>query len=696
MRLPKTHSVTSANAKLAKGNTVKAADTGSVQSTASVNVTAAVTSPSSTDAIAVTINSDRRTPMRLGKKGDDDLHYERLLPWEKDAEEKIVNSTSLEIEQENTGIFIVEEEFSGRNFSDGETSIYSFIEFLQLCVGRKASCADNLFALTEDEFNGKKRVSFGLYKRNMMQRILFNNPRLNQDFMAYIHGDISIKPWQKWVDVFLSVNQTDQTDHIRKQLEKLPADIAREFNATDDQNKRKSFELFYSMVEKLRSTSFDNRTGIDSCSAKGEPIRWSSRMLFPYCQEALYPECEVNQKYDPYFMQGQGHILFWMLALALHGDIERQKRISNLLCQNFLDAENEQARFIKLLAQIDPQSEPQEVTLQFFPVYESELFEHYAEDFEHVLGLNLVQEEMFDILQRLSSFYLILFLLERSSLMDARCKLEAEPDKRSSLKELQKHCDFPYFLLAFESKAYLDPFKHHCDDIIARVRRSLDNFVKFKIERELSDQQYFDMVSCQDGSNVDLDLLIKIVQAVFKVRLPKNKSIEEDFEFNKLEKITYTDFLNCVYKRFSKRRNKTRRTIDSVIEELTRNIGLATRSSNRVHFAVTDGFLKMLVLVTCKKDSPMRNKDFLDTIFERYHLVIGELEQKQLLRLKHKCSALADKDFLILNASALKERLNNQRLCGELSDNNFYYIFNPYKTKGHSKAATAKATEKRN
>lgn len=665
-------------------------------------------------ASAVTITATNTTEshkryavIRDDKQDEKDLCYTLLLPWELNANEK---------KKSNTSIFIVEEEFSGRAFSVSENSVYSFIEFLMICAGRREFLSkldedkSNLFYLTDNEFRGDEYVKFNVHRREIMRRILFNNPVLNQNFMQQHSGYTSDDVWDKWKKLFLQVNYNENMEEALKEL------AARLF-------KDQTFEFkdFYSKIDRLRSTSFDNVIGVDGSDTTKKNIRWESRMLFPYCQEALYLEQVIKRQRILYF-RGHGQILYWMLALS--GDSERQKRISHLLCEKFLDSKNEQADFIqKFLAQNDKDiSEQQSYTAEFFPIrYKCELFEHYAEDIEHVLNLNLVQTEMFDVLQRLSSLYLILFLLERSSLINARCNLSAQKDRElielskqyqafttqeelsdpikskesAAFALLKDNCNVPYFLLSFDSRFYLQQCKKNYDSITTYVSIAIKNFVRFKIERELNDEQYFRIVSSSRTANKkntlnkdDFTYLKHVVQQVFAFT-PKeinNFEKDKDFDYEKFKGENYTHFLNKINKRLKKRRTMSNFNIDEVVAQLARNIGLASLSSNRVHFAVTDGFLKMLVLVTCDSSSPISNKEFLEKIFARYHFIVGIDQLESLQEKLRNKNAISDQyqitaDAIEPNEKALKERLNNQRLCCELSDNSFYYIFNPYKSK---------------
>lgn len=755
-------------------STEEKAVTVSLAASLSASTTPAISTTSSTTSTAVAIKPQikRYAAMRYGKQGESDLHYTQLLPWELDARIKNKRQDSEDSEGEGEsatgyGIFIVEEEFSGRGFTVSENSIYSFLEFLLLCAGRRErqdpnfyskqnklnvldipeQCKGNLFYLTDDEFSGIERMKFPVHRREMMRRILFNNPVLNQDFMSYIHsqqniGNFGFEPWQKWQERFWLVNRNGDKAPVKSDVNALKDFVADELSTKLGKNTTlqmgaaiSEFEAFYSNLDVLRSTSFDNVKGVDSSdpkSSKGQSnIRWASRMLFPYCQDALYADCnfEKNKTDHALYFKGHGQILFWMLALS--GDSERQKRISRLLCANFLDAKNEQAVFTSLLAQADENTtkrDLQTITTQFFPIrHKCELFEHYAEDIEHVLNLNLVQVEMFDVLQRLSSLYLILFLLERSCLIDARCHLNAQEEaelaelmarskqheklscqkdldgldgsaKLDALKFLENKCDIPYFLLVFDSHAYPNKcVKDNYDGILSCVSESLKNFVRFKIERELTNEQYFRIVypACYEEHKnddllpKDLDYLKSVVQQVFAV---KSDSDFAKFDFEKQE--TYVSFLAKVNNYFKKRRSssKTGYAIDNVVEQLARNIGLISLASNRLQFAVTDGFLKMLVLVACKGSGSIRNKEFLKRIAERYRFIVGEEQFKSLqneLKAKNAGQEQITDGALKQNEDALQERLINQRLCCKLSDNNFYYIFNPYKTKRQSTVSVA-------
>lgn len=677
----------------------------------------AVTAPATT----TTVNTVAAELQQCQLNGD----YPRLLPWEKDARKIRKNSYDGEGSKGSEIIFLVEEEFGGRSFSVSETSVYSFIEFLQVCAGRgdfwikqkslPPQSEVNLFSLTPDERNGDELVKFTVYKREKMQRILFNNPVLNQDFMSYECE----KPWDEWLSNFWWVQQNNtasaknrdanaDAQASKRKAEEKAKKQKEAFTKIVDALKQSellkgSFQSFYSYIDLLQS--YDNTTGIESSVGNDHDMRWEARLLFPYCKEALYFH-ELNSKL---YFRGQGHILFWMLALS--GNKERQERISHLLRKNFLEAESKQATFISLLTQ-DDTDRPS--TLQFFPIRDTyELFEHYAEDMEHVLRLNLAQDEMFDVLQRLSSFYLILFLLERSCLMEARCRVsEQEEDTIShwtkdcgtqDLEVLKQKADIPYFLLSFDGSSSKQSAENY-KGVENRFVNALNRFIRFKIERELRNEGHHHIISPlgsqnkeEDLSADDLNYLKKVVQKVFSVKFTAGTTFEKDF--NLTDKETYSSFLEKVKARFKKRRDRSYFRSDYVVEQLAKNIGLTSVAHKYLHFAVTDGFLKMLVLVTCTSSTPMRNKEFLETIFKRYHLVVGAKELKNLQsELKDKTAVMnqigVDDYALGKNEEALKERLSNQRLCCELSDNDFYYIFNPYTTKGKDAITPAVTTQK--
>ena len=102
-----------------------------------------------------------------------------------------------------------------------------------------------------------------------------------------------------------------------------------------------------------------------------------------------------------------------------------------------------------------------------------------------------------------------------------------------------------------------------------------------------------------------------------------------------------------------------------------RAIGLSSRrSSRRVRYAPTDRLLKTLV-VTCV-DRRLEFKDFLTLLFDRYGIVIGDGQARDLI-----ASGNADQEDFSDNARRLEERLASLGLLKRLSDS-CAYVENPF------------------
>jgi hypothetical protein len=103
----------------------------------------------------------------------------------------------------------------------------------------------------------------------------------------------------------------------------------------------------------------------------------------------------------------------------------------------------------------------------------------------------------------------------------------------------------------------------------------------------------------------------------------------------------------------------------------SRAIGLASRrASVRNRYAPTDAFLKSLVV--CSVDGRMPLERFLQTIYDRYGLVVGPHQAEGLIR-----TGAADAEVFSDNAKRLEERLASLGLVRRLSDS-CAYLENPF------------------
>jgi hypothetical protein len=103
----------------------------------------------------------------------------------------------------------------------------------------------------------------------------------------------------------------------------------------------------------------------------------------------------------------------------------------------------------------------------------------------------------------------------------------------------------------------------------------------------------------------------------------------------------------------------------------SRAIGLSSRrSSRRVRYAPTDRLLKALVV--CCVDERLEFKLFLELLFDRYGVVIGEAQAKSIVS-----SGAADQESFADNARRLEERLSSLGLLRRLSDS-CAYVENPF------------------
>jgi hypothetical protein len=110
--------------------------------------------------------------------------------------------------------------------------------------------------------------------------------------------------------------------------------------------------------------------------------------------------------------------------------------------------------------------------------------------------------------------------------------------------------------------------------------------------------------------------------------------------------------------------------VASVHRQYGRDVGLVSkRGTNRLRYAPTDSLLKTLVLANVS--GRMEYKEFLDVLFTRYGLVIGEREAERVLSHED-----FEKKAFQTNSHRLEQRLSSLGMLRRLSDA-CAYVQNP-------------------
>lgn len=388
---------------------------------------------------------------------------------------------------------------------------------------------------------------------------------------------------------------------------------------------RERFENFQDFAAVVK---FLQGSAIEGTSNK----RWSSKFVFPFGPNALYEDISVSPKggisTDRRFFARTGEILYLMLCRS-----NRAAELGTLLVDRFLENAAPYDGMVRAL-QGDPQLARAERGGAFLPCSTHPAFDRLAEDWLAILALPIPAYDAIPHLVYATGLNLILYQLDR-----AREVIERDPitmvceivsPKKSVVRDLSG-----------------DSYQHNN----MLPQQALERFIRATTETPEWENA---IVSDEPLLNA-----AEILKKAFDWPDPDDSEDiagEPEQLVNKLVERAVT---------------RHKQHVGKVHATWARAIGLSSRrSSRRVRYAPTDRLLKTLV-VTCV-DRRLEFKDFLTLLFDRYGIVIGDGQARDLI-----ASGNADQEDFSDNARRLEERLASLGLLKRLSDS-CAYVENPF------------------
>jgi hypothetical protein len=485
----------------------------------------------------------------------------------------------------------VDEQMWGHRLWDSQSPWLLFLEFLG--VAEASLRNGQLFA------NGNHPLLYKPYKRLHLRNILFNNEVLIQIAERYPDSNSA---WDKWLE-WMGTNAKGV--------------LPRDFSYL--RGRFHSFQQFVSLVGILRGSAVESETN----------KRWSSRFVFPFGPNALYEDLnithagKVSREYINFGRTGE--IMYLMLS--------RSKRREEL-ASRFASLLSGQNQWNKLLALFQPDGGEDAETRanSFLPYREHPVFDLLADDWLHVLSLELPGFDALPHLVTLGAFHVMLYQLRISSEILSRplhfiCEVVAP--KKTLVRELSAFNYQENSLLSQKAvEAYLA--KITASDRWQHARSQASAFAACKAILEE------------------------------QVRWPNDP---EDYEG-----CSEPDALASELRRAAIARH--RQHVASVHRQYGRDVGLVSkRGTNRLRYAPTDALLKTLVLANVSHR--MEYKEFLGVLFARYGFVIGEREAEQVLSHED-----FEKKAFQTNSHRLEQRLSSLGMLRRLSDA-CAYVQNP-------------------
>jgi hypothetical protein len=485
----------------------------------------------------------------------------------------------------------IAEQLWGHRLWDSQSPWLLFLEFLNVAEASRRS--GQLF------HNGDHPLLYKPFRRLHLRNILFNNEMLARVAEQYPDSNSAWDAWLKWIS------------------ENAKGVLPRDFSYL--KGRFHSFQQFVALVGILRGSA------VESDSNK----RWSSRFVFPFGPNAIYEDLNIK----PTGSVSREYINFGRTGELMYLMMCRSKRKAELKCR-FAPLLSGQNQWNKLLALFQPDGE-EDLHVKaggFLPYSVHPVFDLLADDWLHVLSLELPGFDSLPHLVTLGAFHVMLYQLRVGSELISKplhfiCEVVAP--KKTLVREQSA--------LNYQENSLLS-------------QKAVEAFLT-----SIASSEEWQQAKTQASAFAACKSILEE-----KVRWP---SEPEDYEG-----CSEPDALMAELRRAAISHYKQH--VASVHRTYGRDVGLVSkRGTNRLRYAPTDSLLKTLVLANVSHR--MEYKEFLDLLFTRYGFVIGEREAERVLS-----HTDFEKKAFQTNSHRLEQRLSSLGMLRRLSDA-CAYVQNP-------------------
>ena len=396
---------------------------------------------------------------------------------------------------------------------------------------------------------------------------------------------------------------------------------------------------------------------------------WYAKTLYPLHESLLFFEVRVKGKsvgIERNFFSRGGELYYLMISYGTKKCPERRRVIEEKF-QELLTKNAPIQKIVKTIKRTleeesskdygylkDDGTERARNELPSLPVTEHVLFESFAEELEQLLKLDVDVYEMFKLLTSLICFQLLRYMYERATVSSKDTSLmffdcldgkNSQVQKLSSKTFLDNNVSIQekfeeYFQEEFEEQMQSEAF----------VSSNLDNWKK-------NPDEFFE---CMKLKRLHASTKMAISQTLMKCQ-------------------TYEDVRTKLFQAVKAIiSDQLKKHQLNIIKVLVRDGGIGNyKAGSKYRYILSDDFLKNLVFVNVNPNETIEFSKFLDILFRKYGIVIGEQQARE--------SGLYEKSRLNIsyfhkNEFALREKLKSNGLLVEYSDATAM-IRNPYEAK---------------
>lgn len=443
------------------------------------------------------------------------------------------------------------------------------------------------------------------------RRMLLRNVLYNNQIMPYLLDQFpdDSRAWHEW---------------IKWMNENAKGVAERDFSHIP--NRFGSFSEFTKLIEMLHSATVESESN----------RRWSSRFLFPFGEECLYEDVSISGKGSPtreYINFGRtGELLYLMLCRSGSANDLREYLTAVVTNKNPWNA-------LVARLQCGEHDHTEAKGRSFLPYKSHKSFDILGEDILHVFEMKLPGFDAYPHITLLGAFHIMLYQLTIAQEITSETRpimvCEIVAPRKSLVRELS--------IRSFQGNSQLS-------------ERAINTFV----DRISSSDEWQQAKVKTDAYPLCKAILVR------RVGWPKEGKSGDD------KKYDGAPDADALLKNLRQRAlSKHRQHAGNVHRTYGRAVGLVSkRGTNKLRYAPNDSFLKALILANVK--DRMEFKRFLQILFERYGMVIGEREAEIVMK-----DTDFDKKSFQANAARLEQRLSSLGMVKRLSDA-CAYVLNPY------------------
>lgn len=496
---------------------------------------------------------------------------------------------------------LVDEVIWGHRFYNDQTPWFVILEFLSIFRSRGNELKDCSTDTQHISFD------YTIPKSIALRKLIFNSPIIQlidkQDSSDDHKWDTVIEQWKAGRTASHSKRKINRDEESIKQL----------------RDHFRSFSDVSFLTEFFRSTAIEPQ----------RRRRWTSKFIFPYGPDCLYPDIRNDGSYDRRFFGRGGELLYLMLSRS-----KLNEEVASKLNATFFSTNNIWNTVARTLVNgTTDASDLVKSTIGYLPFRKRNDYDNIADTWLQLLSLDLPISAILDPIMRLNSLHMLIYMLRRANEEigdDAKPKflLEITAPRKTNIFELSSEN------LQANQTATLRAIQPHIEKKVAnygiktlakQTRKPVDSFKKslrelFHLREELSGKGYETIMSD----------LIGIAEARHKQHVMK------------------------------------------VHREWIGHIGLkVARSGIGTCYGPNDSLLKAFVLCIVG-DQPMEFHRFLHELYKRFGVVISANEAEKAYG-----SLPTDEQVFSQNTQRLEQRLSTLGLLERLSDD-YAYVKTPF------------------